>query len=437
MGLYESLKEALNLKKKSTGVLLIASPEYRENVYPIITFDQLNNIQIGDGDIGSAIDLIAGQVVRGGFETSMDETYAETTADGLTAKEVVDDKAQEMGLDQIIKENVVDVVGYGESIVWKGTGAGVEFLARLLPPTIQSFNFDKETGIFLKSVHTTLKDYPASEIVRYSYNHIGKQQIGFGVLQALGTTLTLGGKTRPSYAEIKTKVMEAMRKQIENFASPRQMWVLPDAPDAKLEEYNAKIKKMSEGETVVYNKPGATVINAVAERMRGMDLYVEKIWNSFFLTLQTPIPQLFAGGQLTQASANAALSVAEVAKIDDLRRVVKRITEEQIFAPWLKEVGLDPLKAKVRLNWRQLQRPDSNVLLPILERSREFGDLTRVEMRRIYADMGLPIDPKETLSEEQMPTKPVTSSINIGRAADQPVQSALNKYKMRPNYGNR
>jgi hypothetical protein len=36
-----------------------------------------------------------------------------------------------------------------------------------------------------------------------------------------------------------------------------------------------------------------------------------------------------------------------------------------------------------------------------------------------------------------MPTKPVTSSINIGRAADQPVQSALNKYKMRPNYGNR
>jgi hypothetical protein len=428
---YQKLKELV--KGKTPGTLLVTSTEYSGNVYPIISFSELNDIHIGDPDVGTAIDLIAGQVCRGGFETSMDDKYTEKTTDGRTAKELVDDKCQEFGLDQVLKENAADVVGYGESLVWKGQGKAIEFLTRILPATVQNFEFDSN-GLELLKVHTLRQDFPAGELVRYSYNRIGKQQLGFGILQALGTTLKIHGNTRASFAEIKAKVQEAMRKQIEDFSSPNQMWVLPDAPDDKLTTYNTTIQKLKQGQRLTYNKPGAQVINAVPERMRGMEMYVEKLWNSFYLALQTPIPQLFAGGQLTQASATAALGVAEIGKIDDLRRYLKRVTEQQIFAVWLEEAGLDPLKAKVRLNWRLLQRPDTNVLLPVLERSREFGDLTRKEMRTIYKDMGLPIVPDAAIEEQPQQQKP-KGDVPGMTPPEQPIVSAQKKHQARREEG--
>lgn len=441
MSLVQKFKEALS-RKPGASLLVPAETSSSGKVFPTLAFDKLNDIHIGDPDVGTALELISGQAVGRGFETTMNEKYTEKTEDGRTAKELVDDKCQEFGLDQIVKEDVVDVVGYGESFIWKG-GTNIAFLTRIMPASIQSFTFDKD-NLTLQAVNTQHKSFPIDELVRYSYNRIGKQPIGFGILQALGMTLTQGGEQRMSFAEIKAKIQTAMVKQIEDFSSPNQMWIFPEATDDKLAMYLTKVNNLAKGRRVVYNKPGAAVINAVPERMRGMDMYVEKIWNTFYLALQTPIPQLFTGGQLTQASATAALSVGELGKIDDLRRSVKRTIEQEIFASWLKEAGLDPLKAKVRVNWRLMQRPDTNVLLPVVQRSREMKDISATEIRKIYADMGLPITPEipEELKKEQEEAKKTQEKAQSDKekipgmpAQAQPVQSAEKKHEMRRDEG--
>jgi hypothetical protein len=434
----QKIKEVLT--RKPTATLLIPGEKTATGkVFPTIDFGKLNDIHIGDPDVGTSLDYIGGQVVGRGFETSMDENYKEKTGNGRTAKELVDDQCQIFGLDQIIKENVVDVVGYGESFIWKGSPSKIEFLTRIMPASIQSFDFDT-ANIELQKVNCSSRQFDVKELVRFSYNRIGKQPLGFGVLQALGMTLTQGGEQRESFAAIKAKIQTAMVKQIKDFSSPNQLWNFPEATDDKLKDYLAKVNSLAEGRRVVYNKPGASVINAVPERMRGMDLYVEKLWNTFLFALQTPVPQLFAGGQFTQASANSALGIAEVGKIDDLRRYVKRVVEQQIFAQWLIDEGLDPLKAKVRANWRLLTRPDTNVLLPIVQRSREMKDISQREWRTILSDIGLPINPEipEELKKEQEETKKVQEQKDkdaLLTRANQPVESAQVRHEQRREEG--
>ncbi len=433
----ERLKEKLGLRTTST--LIVPSLRYKDKVFPSFSFDKLNDIQTGDPDTGAAMDMIAGQVVRGGFETTMNEDYAEKS-DGLTAKEVVDEKCQEFNIDQIAKEMTSDIIGYGESFIWKGKGKIIRQAVRIMPSTIKLFNFD-DMGLELQGIETYATDFSADELIRGSYNRIGKQPLGFGILQALATGLVINGVSREPLIVMKSKIMQAMVNQIQAFSSPKQIWILPDCPDDKLPAYRDQIKKMQDGEVMLTNKSGASVVNAVAERMRGLDLYVEKIWNSYYIALQTPIPQLFSGDQLTQASASSALTIAEVGKIDDLRRYIKRLIEREFFIPWLDDAGLDPKQAKVRLNWRLMQRPDANVLLPIIQKGRENNDLTRTEYRRIIADFGLPIDPqatkeleeedkkREAMNQQGMPQQDGKSPNSTN--PDQPIQSAKKKYEVR------
>lgn len=384
---------------KSRGLLLF--PEIvGGRVYPKPSFDELNNILIGDPDVGSAIDFIADIVMGTGMETTMNEKYEETTSDGRTAKEIVDDQAYEFGLDQVTQEVVKDVVGYGNSVLWKNNtgGSKIEFLIRVMPTYIKQFKFDKATGLMLEHIQSNRVKFPANQVEWFSYNRIGKQPIGFGILQALGTSLSVGGVSRKSFVSIKARIQQAMADQIETFSAPNQMWILPDCPDNKLGEYHTKIQQLKKGQRLAYNKAGASVITAVSERMRGLDFYVETLFNSFYLALQTPLPKLFTSPGFTQASAMAALQMGE-RKIYALQRYIKRVVETRVFASWIAEEGLDPLKAKVRLNWRMIQRPDINVLLPIVLKARENRDLSQLEFRNFLADFGLGIKPEEKVEE--------------------------------------
>jgi len=408
------------------GLLLVPKVKGGK-IYPRPSFDKLNDYLLGDPDVGAAIDFISDVVMGTGMETSMNEKYTETTRDGRTAKDIVDNQAYEFGLDQVTQENVKDVVGYGNSVLWKNNTGGdkIEFLIRVLPSSIQNFEFDEKTGLKLANVNTQMATFPAERVLWFNYNRIGKTPVGIGILQALGTALKTEGITRKSFIGIKAQIQQSMADQIENFSAPNQMWVLPEAPDAKMGKYTAEIQRMKKGHRVVYNKPGATVVTAVPERMRGLDFYVETLLNSFFLALQTPLPKLFTSPGFTQASAMAAVRMGE-RKVYALQRYVKRVIETQIFASWIKAEGLDPVKAKVRLNWRMIQRPDVNVLLPIVLKARENRDLSQSEFRNILADLGLPIKPDVPVAET-----PLTGQKSELPPATQPLEKTEHKHKTR------
>jgi len=417
----KALMEAITGK---TGTAMFPSRTSKDKIYPEPSFEKLSNIETGDPDVGAAIDFISDVVMALGFETSMNEKYTEK-AEGKTAKEIVDDNNESFGTDQVIQEIVKDVVGYGNNVIWKNRTGGkkIEFLIRIMPASIKNFNFD-ETGLILKSVETNLKTFPADQLIWFNFNRKGKLPIGFGILQALGTALKYGGETREPFAQIKAKIQTYMTDQIENFSAPNQMWILPDCPDADLPKYHSQVQQLKKGQRITYNKAGATVVSAVPERMRGLDFYVETLWNSFYLGLQTPLPKLFTSPGFSQASATAAIQMGEW-KVYVLRRYIKRIVEREIFAPWIEEVGLDPLQAKVRLNWGMIRRPDVNVILPLLLKTRENEDMTQEEWRNILRDLGMPLKPGVVAAQ---PTAGPKSKLP---PATQPLEKEEHKFRGR------
>ena len=129
---------------------------------------------------------------------------------------------------------------------------------------------------------------------------------------------------------------------------------------------------------------------AVDPRAR-FEAYVEHILNQVYLGGQTPLPKLFTTPGFTEASARAALDMAE-RKVMALQRFIKRIVEREIFAPVIAQAGLDPKKADCRLNWGIPERPKIEVadVVRLAEVSASYGVpyLRPEEVRRMLAKMG-------------------------------------------------
>jgi len=118
---------------------------------------------------------------------------------------------------------------------------------------------------------------------------------------------------------------------------------------------------------------------------------------------QTPIPKLLTTPGFTEASANAAIEVAE-RHVMSLQRFIKRIVEKDIFVPVMQQAGFDYKQAECRLNWGMPEKPDVESLLPMLaDIAKDRSDIISAqEFRKILVDMGLALE--KTLDPEN--TKP-------------------------------
>lgn len=398
------LSESLRSLAGRGASLVIPEKAYGGRVYPDPTFEKMNDVHIGDSDIGSSIQFISDVAVGNGFEVTMNEDYKQTVISGeyygLTAVELIREKCDFFGMDELTQEITKDLVGYGNSILWQKNPVKIETLARILPGTIKEFKFDDESGLILEYVKTSKASFPADELIPFMYNRIGKTAIGVGILQALCTALKLKkGGSRPPMAEIKNRIQKSMMEQIEKFSAYNELWILPGVSDKKLSTYHSKIQKLYNAR-MVFNKPDAKVIQLVPERMRGLDFYAETLWNSFYLALGTAYPKLVLGGAggFTEAAANAAVAMGE-RRIAALQRFEKRMIETFIFDKWVAEEGLDPIKAQVRLNWQIIDKPKMETLLPMLEKTWELKGITTPEWRDVLIKCGVNLKSAELPAE--------------------------------------
>jgi hypothetical protein len=73
----------------------------------------------------------------------------------------------------------------------------------------------------------------------------------------------------------------------------------------------------------------------------------------------TPLPRLFSTLGSTEASARAALDLQDML-IKPVQRYIKRQVERELFLPIITQAGLDPVKAKARLNYGSPETPELN-----------------------------------------------------------------------------
>ena len=418
------------------GGVTVGESGVTSTVYPDVNFQTCIDLLLGDPDVSASIEFIAYVPVGNGFETTMNEDYKEKTkikdANGheteLSAKEVVDQKCKEFGYDELLQEFAQDIVGVGNSWVWKGNSAKFEKCVRILPYWVQKVDFKdgKISELILQSPQDIPSKIDGRELVWLSYNHSGKDRLGIGILQGLLTSYTSGGETRPPFATIKAKVQKAMMDQIEQFSSYGEMWIFEGLPKSDLPTVANEVRGLKKPKRITSTYKG-NIVRSIPERMRGLDFYVDTLWNSFYLSLKTPYPKLVLGGSFTEASANAAIGVAEM-RTAALRRYLKRVSETEFFDKWVEEAGLDPKQAQVRLHWRLLRLPDMSVLMSILAKLNELGTLQNSEIRQILIDMGLPIKKAEIAS----PPSQAQTSTPLTPSAQQPQISAEKKHQATP-----
>jgi hypothetical protein len=157
--------------------------------------------------------------------------------------------------------------------------------------------------------------------------------------------------------------------------------------------------KPKAGARFVYNKAEADIKTVAVDPRARYEAYVDHILNQVYLGGQTPIPKLLTTPGFTEASANAAIEVAE-RHVMALQRFIKRIVEREIFAPVIQQAGLDPKEAACRLNWGMPETPE--IELEDVVRLAEISATTGVqyvrpdEVRKILVKMGFELTEPDT-----------------------------------------
>jgi hypothetical protein len=367
-----------------------------------VTFSDILTAYTRDPSCKAFVDFLADQAVGMGFYTTVNEEYERAEE----AKQVVDEFNETVYLDSLLQTSAREVVASGNSFWLKTEPEHLENL-KILPLTgfdnpkaVARNQYGEVTG-YNYSFGDVKKTFSPEKIIHFKWNPINFSAFGTGVLQVLLAELYFNGETRMSFLEMKARIEKIMPEIFEKYAGPDELWVFAGASDKKLAEYQKMIKKKPKaGAKFVYNKKDADIKTVAVDPRARYEAYIDHILNQVYLGGQTPIPKLLTTPGFTEASANAAIEVAE-RHVMSLQRFTKRIVEREVFVPVIQQAGLEPKQADCRLNWGMPEKPDVEALLPMLVNiARDRPDIISAkEFRNILVDMGLAlekaVEPKE------------------------------------------
>jgi hypothetical protein len=193
-------------------------------------------------------------------------------------------------------------------------------------------------------------------------------------------------RTRPSLLEIKAKLDLDLIEIFEKFAGPLEAYVTEDKKLA--EKIEAELKTMPKygGRLVASGKGGLDIKTPPLEPRARFGESIEYLWNQFCLGGLTPLPKLFTTPGFTEASAKAAIDIA-----DRLILPTQRLIKRRVEGLWRKVIvaadsGLDPVKASVRLNFGAPETPE--VIAADLIHAAELGLIRSEEFRKNAVKFG-------------------------------------------------
>ncbi|UCE15443.1 MAG: hypothetical protein JSV12_06085 [Candidatus Bathyarchaeota archaeon] len=392
----KKIKEFYTKLRKERGVLL---PAWREvsGETPTISFSELISAYLRDPACKAFVDFLADQTVGAGFYTTVNSEYARAEE----AKQAVDDFSEAVNLDGLLQIGAREIVATGNSFWEKIEPSHLEQL-RILPLTsVEKIVRDQYGNVkgYRQTASYGGKTLQPENITHFKWIPVNGEAFGTGVLQSLCETLSFNGETRMSFLEMKARIEKVMPEIFEKYAGPDELWLFPGVSADKLAEYQRLIKsKPKAGARFVYDRADADIKTVAVDPRARYEAYVEHILNQVYLGGQTPLPKLFTTPGFTEASARAALRIAE-RKVMALQRFIKRIVEREIFAPLIQQTGLDSKKAGCRLNWGIPETPE--ITLAEVIRLSEISANTGVqyirpdEVRKILVKMGFELTESE------------------------------------------
>jgi len=388
---------------------------------PKISFAKQINAYNKDTALKDFVDVLAMQPVGMGFYTTC-ATEAEYEG-AAEAKRIVDEFNERNNIDDLLQVTAREIVTTGNA-VWQLFTP--EKLERVLRVPIVSFDrvitneflefeeteFTKKKKIQLGFKQTTAyggKLIPAENLMFFRWNPIDDSGWGSGIMRVLmeeyswqeynKNTGQYDTRTRPSFLEIKAKLDLDLIEIFEKFAAPIEAYVTEDKKLA--EKIEAELQKMPKygGRLVAAGKGGLDIKTPPLEPRARFGDSIEYLWNQFCLGGQTPLPKLFTTPGFTEASANAAIDIA-----DRLIMPIQRLIKRDVERLWSKVIisankNLDPVKASIRLNWGAPETPELNLadIIKLAEISATTGVqyIRPDELRKNLTKFGIELWEKE------------------------------------------
>lgn len=351
---------------------------------PAVSFSDCIAAYLKDPACRAFVDFLADQVVGAGFYTTVNEEYSQAEE----AKNVVDEFCEKVNLDGLLQIGVREVIAAGNSFWEKVEPDRLEEL-RILPLTSIERIQRAPNGVvqgYVQSASYGGKTLDPERIIHFKWNPVNGEPFGSGVLRTLLESYKLSdGETRVSFFEMKARIERLLPEILEKYLGPDELWIFENISDEQLEDFQRLIKsKPKEGARFVYNRPADVKAITIDPRTQFQG-YIDHVWNQYIIGGQTPIPKLISTPGFTEASARAAIDVAE-RKVMSLQRFVKRIVEREIFTPVLEQAGYDPKEAGVRLNWGMPETPE--IIVADLLKAAELGLIRTDEFRNIMKKAG-------------------------------------------------
>lgn len=405
---------AIPLKQLDTG----ASPKP-------VSFEKQIQAYKKDIALRDFVDVLAMQTVGMGFYTTC--ATEEECPSASKAKEIVDRFNEENNVDALLQVTAREIVGTGNGIWQLFTPDKVAKVERVPIVTFDKVITNERLG-FEETEYTKKRNkklgftqtskyggelIPHENLLHFRLNPIDDTGWGYGIISYLmeeyswqeldantGKTVT---RTRPNFLEIKAKLDLDIIEIFEKYAGPIEAWVTDDRKLAEqIESELKKIPKHGGRLVAAGGKQSSLEIKTPPLEPRArFESFVDYLWNQFCLGGQTPLPKLFTTPGFTEASANAAIDIA-----DRLIMPIQRLTKRDLEMLWRKVIvaadsSLDPVKAAVRLNWGVPEAPE--IKLADLIELAKIGATTGTqiirpdELRKNLAKFGIELfEPKKS-----------------------------------------
>jgi hypothetical protein len=355
----------------------------------------------------SSVDLLAASTVGMGFYTTADEKYEKATE----AKAAVDKFCEDINLDGLLNEMAKPLIGCGNDFWLKlaperladTLRMPIDAVKRIGLSTVPDLKIPyKVTGYQLSGTYggNAGNELKPEAVIHWHLNSDVPSGFGVGLLQVLLHTLTVDTDKRPSYAWMKAKIEKILPSIFTKYAGPDVVVQLEGQKEDTIKKYESAIKnRPEEGQWLFSGAKSVGVFPVTIDPRARFEYYIDHMVNQFYLGCETPLPRLFSTPGFTEASARAALDLQDML-IKPVQRYIKRQVEKEIFAVTVAQAGLDPVKAKVRLNFGSPETPELNPA--DLIKAAELGLVRAEEFRKNAVKFGWELwDAKPESTPEQ------------------------------------
>ncbi len=328
-----------------------------------------------DSEVHAAVNVLADMTVGVGYYTE---------SENERAKEIVDDFAELVGLDQILLNVVKSMFIYGfcpvERYLVKGPPKG-KLKLKLLPARTVHVLRDRKGKIlgYKQKLDGHIVNFKPREIVWFVYNQVGVSPYGTSIVSPI-----------LSLVKAKAQTHVDMPKIIHRYSSPLTVWETA----ADVSALKDAITDREPNEDIFLGHVGKDDVRfkAVEIDPRGrFTEYIKDIEEGILEGLQAPLLRYLRNA--TEASAKTMLEVIG-RHVQGVQRYVKRVVERQVFTPLLASYGISDVPS---INWGVKKTGVEDLDLSGIADLVSSGALTPGQAQDLLVKMGLPLEEAEDL----------------------------------------